>query len=132
VFNLNYDRFTEILVQAINNRNCDSRSVLRNILYRAAEEANYLSFQFDGDDRADLKQARIHLEGVIADLPLMLDDGRNVLHRHRATISDALTLAGYLIAIDRAQTASHLNWLEAVFGGCPCGGCQCQNLIELG
>ncbi|MCJ2063376.1 hypothetical protein MKK63_11715 [Methylobacterium sp. J-088] len=126
MFDPNYNRIQEILAQATSVEDCDSRFVLRNVLYRASEEANYLSFQFDGDDGAGFKQARLYLEGIIADLPDMLVDGGNVLQRHHATISGALTLAHDLIAIERSQTISQLDWLEEQFMGCPCCGCHCH------
>lgn len=42
----------------------------------------------------------------------MLDSEGNALHRHRATIRKAVTLARLLIAIERDQTAGQLDMLD--------------------
>jgi hypothetical protein len=110
--NSNYDHFIEILIRAYDTTNCDFRFVLRNILCRGAEEANYLSFQFEGKVAEAFRRAKIYLEGIVSDLPHMLDGDGSVLHRHRATIREAVTLARYLIAIERDQTAGQLDMLE--------------------
>ncbi len=96
--NPNYDNIYEILARAYDATNCDFWFVLRNVLYRGAEEANYLSFQFDDDDGKDFKRNKIYLEEMILNLPDMMDHQGNVLTRHRDDISEALTLARYLIA----------------------------------
>jgi hypothetical protein len=110
--NPNYDNIYKILTHAYDSTNCDFSFVLRNILYRGAEEANYLSFQFDGDDGEELRRDKIYLEGIISDLPHMLDSEGNALHLHRATIRAAVTRARYLISIEREQTAGQLVMLD--------------------
>jgi hypothetical protein len=102
----------------------DFRFVLRNVLYRGAEEANYLSFQFDGDDSEAFRRARIYLEGIILDLPDMLDHHGNVLPHCRVTILEAVTLARYLMSIEWQQAAAQLDMLEEQLEGCPCFECQ--------
>lgn len=122
--NPNYEYIYEILTRAYDHRNCDFMFVLRNILYRGSEEANYLSFQFDDDDGERFRQVKIYLEGIILDLPDMLDHQGNVLAHCRSTILEAVTLSRYLIAIERAQTASQLDMLEERLEGCPCSDCH--------
>jgi hypothetical protein len=130
VFHSSYHRIYKILTRAYDTKNCEYRFVLRNILYKGAEEANYLSFQFDGDDSDEFRQARIYLEGVILDLPDMLDHQGNVLAHRRSTISEAVTLARYLIAIESSQTAGQLDMLEERLEGCSC--CECQSDLRVG
>lgn len=108
----NYHHIYAILTRAYDYPNCDFRFVLRNVLNRGAEEANYLSFQFEGNDSEEFRRAKIYLEGIISNLPHMLDREGNALHRHRATIRKAVTLARYLIAIERDQTAGQLDMLD--------------------
>lgn len=102
---------------------------MRNILSRAAEEANYLSFQFEGGDSEKFRQAKIYLEGVVLDLPDMLDHQGNILAHCRFTISEAVTLARDIIAIERHQTAGQLDMLEDRLEGCPC--CDCQGKLQV-
>ena len=106
----------DIIVQDLANAqtaaNCDFGFVLRMILQRGAEEANYLSFWHEGRSAAEYKRIRIQLEGLIADLPKMLDGDGNVPPRHRAILREAFTLARYLIAIEREQTAGQLDMLD--------------------
>jgi len=109
----NYNHIYKILGRSYDPRNCDFSFVLRNILCRGAEEANYLAFQFSGDEGDAFRRIRIYLEGIIADLPHMLDREGNVLHRHhRPILREAVTLARYLIAIEREQTAGQLDMLD--------------------
>lgn len=105
------DHIYEILSRAYNTTDCDFRYVLRNILNRGVEEATYLSFQSEGRMREQFRNDKIWLEGIVSDLPSMLDRDGDVLHRHRATIRGAVTLARYLIAIEREQTAGQLDML---------------------
>jgi hypothetical protein len=126
VLHPNYDNIYKILTYAYDSTDCDFSFVLRNILYRGAEEANYLSFQFDDDDGDELRRARIYLEGIILDLPDMMDHQGNVLPHCRSTILGAVTLSRYLIAIERVQTASQLDYLEEQLEECPCSECQSE------
>ena len=111
---------TNIIVQDLMKTqtaaNCDFRYVLRLVLQRGAEEANYLSFRHEGKTAAEYKRIRIELEGLIADLPRVLDRDGNVLGYHRPIFREAVTLARYLIAIEREQTASQLDLLDEWLG----------------
>jgi hypothetical protein len=112
VHKTDYRIIYQILAQAYDTTNSDFRFVLRNILSRGAEEANYLSFQFEGEDGEEFRLIKNRLEGVISDLPQLLDGDGNVLHQHRAAVREAITLARYLIAIERDQTAGQLDMLS--------------------
>ncbi|WP_139342590.1 hypothetical protein [Methylobacterium radiotolerans] len=120
----NHHRIHQILALANDATNCEFRPILRNVLYRASEEANYLSFQFDGDESEEFKKAKIYLEWIILDLPDMLDYRGNILPHCRSTILEAVALARYLIAIERAQTVAQLDMLEGRLEGCACSDCQ--------
>ncbi|WP_244042537.1 hypothetical protein [Methylobacterium sp. J-030] len=52
------------------------------------------------------------LEGIISELPFLLDSAGNVLRRHRPTVRMAVGTARYLIAIEREQTAGQLDMLD--------------------
>jgi hypothetical protein len=39
------------------------------MLGRAAEEANHLSFEVEGDGSEEFRRIKIYLEGIITDLP---------------------------------------------------------------
>lgn len=109
----NFNHIHKILDRSYNPRNCDFSFVLHNILYRGAEEANYLAFQFSSNEGDAFRRIRFYLEGMIADLPHMLGCDGNVLHRHnRPILRAAVTLARYLIAIEREQTAKQLDMLD--------------------
>jgi hypothetical protein len=129
VIHENYNRVYEIIVNQFDTEDCEFRFVLRNILHKGAEEANYLSFQFDGDDGGEFRRASLYLEGVILDLPDMLDDRGNVLPHSRFAISQAVALARFFIAIENEQTAGLLNMLEERLEGCPCSDCQGELMV---
>lgn len=65
----NCHRIYEILTRAYETKNCDFKFVLRNMLGRAAEEANHLSFEVEGDGSEEFRRIKIYLEGIITDLP---------------------------------------------------------------
>lgn len=119
----------KILTNSYGAMDCDFRFVLRNILSRAAEEANYLSFQFEDVDSGEFRQAKIYLEGIVLDLPDMLDDRGDVFAHCRLTISKAVTLARYLIAIEQHQTVGQLDMLERTLKEHSC--CDCQGMFGL-
>lgn len=126
MYKTNYGIIYQILSQAYDASKSDFRFVLRNILCRGAEEANYLSFQFEGEAREEFRLIKNRLEGVISDLPQMLDGDGNVLRQHRATVRDALTLARYIIAIERDQTAGQLDMLERRLRNRRCHKRRCE------
>lgn len=102
---------------------------MRNILSRGAEEANFLSFQFKGEEGEKFRRAKIYLEGAILDLPDMLDHEGNVFPHCQPIILEAVTLARYLIAIEHAQTAGQLDMLDERLEECPC--CECQGKLKV-
>ncbi|WP_159392770.1 hypothetical protein [Methylobacterium sp. C1] len=124
-----YNRLYEIIINRYGAEDCEFRFVLRSILHRGAEEANFLSFQFDGDDGREFRRASIYLEGVILDLHEMLDDRGNVLPHSHSAISQAVALARFFIAIENEQTAGLLNMLEERLEGCPCSDCQGKLMV---
>lgn len=124
----NYDVIYQILGRAYDTANSDFRFVLHNILCRGAEEANYLSFQFEGEAGEEFRLIKNWLEGVISDLPQMLDGDGNVLRQHCAAVREAVTLASYLICIERDQTAGQLDMLEGRLRNRRGRVCQCESM----
>lgn len=109
---IEYDCIFEDLMNTATAKNCDSRYVLRNILSRGAEEANYRFFLSEGTKAQEYKQIRYKLESFVDERPGMFDRDGIVLRQHRATLREAVVLSRYLIAIEREETASQFEMLE--------------------
>lgn len=93
--------------------NCDSRYVLRNLLSRGAEEANYRYMLSEGEKAEAYKHLKLMLLRVIDDLEAMITDDGTIVRRYRNALRQALVYARYLIAVEREETATHFEILEA-------------------
>lgn len=107
-----YNCIYEDLMNASATTNCDFRYVLRNLLSRGADEANYRLFLSKGEKAEKYRRLRDKLESLVEELPRMFDRDGNVLRQHRATLREALAVSRYLIAIEREETATQFEILE--------------------
>ncbi|WP_449411627.1 hypothetical protein [Methylobacterium komagatae] len=92
--------------------NCELRYVLRNLLSRGAEEANYRYMLSDGAKAEAYKRLKLMLLQAIDDLEAIITDDGTIVLRHRKALRQALVYARHLIAVEREETATQFEILE--------------------
>lgn len=106
------DYIYEDITKANHISNCDLRYVLRNIIHRGIEEANYRYMLSNGSKAIAYRRLKLLLIRTIDDLDVAVNADGEIVHRHRHTLRQALAYARYLTAIEREETASQFEILE--------------------
>jgi len=111
------NKFDYYLYQDFSNANytsnCDLRYVSRNLLNRGVEEAQFRYMLSDGQQAEAYKRLKLTLLKVIDGLDTMITEDGAIIYRYRHILRQALVYARYLIAIEREETASQFEMLEA-------------------